>query len=95
MSESAELVGKTLLVGITYLDENGEVLDQQQLHGVIEAAGELIRLRTPAGEIVELPPEIEPAGPGEYRVRATGEVVVDPDYLATWTVSQPAADDRG
>jgi len=43
-----------------------------------------------------LPPEpeaYEPAPPGEYRLRSTGEVVVDPDYLTTWTVGSPADED--
>ncbi|MBN7463153.1 hypothetical protein I3U64_23750, partial [Mycobacteroides abscessus subsp. abscessus] len=40
-------------------------------------------------ETFTLPPAPEsfsPAAPGEYRLRSTGEVITDPDYLATWTV---------
>jgi len=36
-----------------------------------------------------LPPDLrslKPAPAGEYRLRATGEIVRDPDYLATWVV---------
>lgn len=44
------------------------------------------------GEIFWLPPDVGPfqdAKPGEYKLRSTGEVVVDPDLLATWTVNNP------
>jgi hypothetical protein len=42
-----------------------------------------------------LPPILEafePAEPGEYRLRSTGEVVVDPDVLAKFRISAPATD---
>ena len=42
-----------------------------------------------AGEIFNLPPDLrsfERASPGEYRLKSTGEMVVDPDYLCTWTI---------
>jgi len=32
---------------------------------------------------------IAPAKPGEYRLKSTGEIVVDTDFLATWEVRQP------
>jgi hypothetical protein len=38
-----------------------------------------------------LPPElraIKPAEPGEYRLRETGEVIVDPNFVTTWTCIQ-------
>lgn len=41
------------------------------------------------GEILSLPSDlraIEPAPEGEYRLHSTGEVVVNPDFLSTWTV---------
>jgi hypothetical protein len=31
------------------------------------------------------------AEPGSYRVRQTGEVVENPDFIATWTVHQPVS----
>jgi len=41
----------------------------------------------------DLPPDprgIRVAKPGTYRLRSTGQEVVDPDYLATWTIVKPA-----
>jgi hypothetical protein len=92
-----DLIGKRLLVGLTYLDADGEVVSTVQFSGVIAEGGgdEMLSVRRDDnGEIFTLPPEVEPAPPGEYRLRSTGEVVVDPDYLATWTI-QPDAEGSG
>ena len=35
------------------------------------------------------PESYAPADPGEYRLTSTAEVVVDPDYLTTWTRHPP------
>lgn len=63
---------------------------------MIEAdPGEGIALRLEgarAGETYRLPPDLRafaPAPPGEYRLRETGEVVVDPDYTTSRTIDPP------
>jgi hypothetical protein len=35
------------------------------------------------------------APPGEYPLRSTEEVVVDPDYLAKWIMEEPAPGNDG
>jgi hypothetical protein len=88
------LVGKYVLVGKTYTDQQDNVLEQTQFHGEIEVADErrgLAVRRRDSGELEWLPPDLRAwkrADPGEYRLRSTGEVVVDPDYL-TWTTRRP------
>jgi hypothetical protein len=89
-------VGRTILVGVTYLDGDGAVAAQNQLHGRIMAVqrdGIVIALEgSRSGETWTMPPSWEStraAPAGEYRLRETGEVVVDPDYLAEWTVHAP------
>jgi hypothetical protein len=86
-ARAGEYLGKTILVGITYVDRDDEVVGSIQWHGVIEAIDPLLAIRV-AGtdEIRTLPPRVAEAGPGEYTLRTTGEVVTDPDFLATWTV---------
>jgi hypothetical protein len=40
-----------------------------------------------------LPPDlsaIKIAGEGEYKLRSTEEIVVNPDLLATWTITAPS-----
>ena len=88
------LVGFHLLVGLIVLDRRGEVRRQEQGHGVVTEVSpvsgiHLTFARLRAGELRTLPPAthlLQPADPGRYALRGTGEVVVDPDYLATWTL---------
>lgn len=86
-------IGKHLLFGITYLDHNKNSIDQVQLHGTItRIEATVIAVRLPgSNEEFTLPPDLDAineAPPGEYKLRSTGEVVVNPDLLATWTVTQ-------
>lgn len=89
-------VGKYILIGITYLDYQGNFLEQIQMHGNVESASPdgiaitLAGLR--AGESWVMPPvldSISPADPGVYNLRSTGESIEDPDLLATWSVTKP------
>ncbi|WP_135459362.1 hypothetical protein [Mycobacterium sp. DL99] len=87
-TDAHQLIGARVLVGITYFEAERSV--QTQRHGVvIRCDEEVIEIECPDGEVFTLPPAPEafsPAPPGEYRLRSTGETVVDPDFLATWTV---------
>src|SRR5580658_1388128 len=82
------LLGKVVLVGITYVGVDGKVFEHQQFYGEALSAhprrGILLSLRgRRTGEQYNLAPDtrgFDPAAPGEYRLRATGELVVDPDY---------------
>lgn len=90
-----ELIGKVILIGITYYAEgNAEPLEQQQLWGTVtEVREDLIRVRRPNGEMFQLPPDLRStkrARPGEYKLRSTGEIVTNPDFLTTWNVTRPA-----
>jgi hypothetical protein len=93
--KAQRLVGKHVLIGITVVEDTGRLVEQRQIHGdVVRASrrGILVRLRD--GEEYELPPDpsqFHEAPPGEYRLRSTGEVVVDPEYTTTWTVTRPAS----
>src|SRR4051812_481767 len=96
VAESA--LGKVVLVGVTHLAADGvTVTGRVQYHGVIVEADEkrgvsIDRRGEGAGERVWLPPDLSlftPAPPGEYRLRATGEIVVNPDFISQWTVRDP------
>jgi hypothetical protein len=88
-----ELLGKTVLVGLTYASPDGDVRERRQMHGVIESADDAgVGIREPSGALFTLPPgfdAFEVADPGEYTLRGTGEVVVDPDLLCSWTITAP------
>lgn len=94
-----KIIGKRMLVGVTYLDSAGELESQQQLHGIVQSAskdqGILIKLEgVYEGEEWNMPPDtsgITKANPGTYNLRSTGEEVENPDYLCTWEVHSPSA----
>ena len=96
-SLAAELIGKTVLVGVTVNDKRGDLKRYEQFYGVITTAepatGFTIELQgSRAGETKCLPPATGAffkAPPGTYNLRSTGECVVDPDYTSTWTLTQP------
>jgi hypothetical protein len=96
--EADWLVGKYALVGVTWLAADGKTVKAQgQYHGRIVFADKTNGVRiecegTCSGQPMTLPPDLRafnPAKPGEYKLRATGEVVTDPDILATWTATEP------
>ena len=100
----AALVGRTVLLGLTFATADGEVVEQVQRHGVIQHAdrerGIGIRLIGPGqpwdGELYTVPPDLRPfteAAPGAYRLRSTGETIVDPDYTSTWEIRSPSPEE--
>ena len=76
------------------VDRAGKVVTRRQFHGkVIRASiADGVTLVDAAGCEHWLPLErdaYEPAEPGEYELRSTGEVVIDPTWLTRWTIYPP------
>lgn len=98
VSLAADLLGKRLLVGLTYVGVGGTPVDHLQVHGRVQTAdphsGVILQLEGKrAGESFTLPPDtsaIRIAPPGDYHLRSTGETVANPDYLAEWTINDPS-----
>ena len=89
-----ELLGTHVLVGITRIDHAGRVVEQSQFHGTVVRAtvADGVVIVNAAGKELTLPPDsraFEPAEPGEYCLRSSDEVVVDPDYLSRWVIRPP------
>ncbi|OUM01564.1 hypothetical protein [Variovorax sp. JS1663] len=88
------LPGKLLLVGLTYLEADGTLIDKQQIFGRVLSAtpqgGIQLRLEgRRGGERYVLPPDLQAlqkAKPGEYQLPATGETVPDPDYTIVFSI---------
>lgn len=89
----SDLIGKTILIGLTYYTANDEFIEQKQYWGrVVESNENRILVKLNDGEIFVLPPDLsstQVAAPGEYRLRSTGEIVVNPDFLTTWNINRP------
>ena len=88
----APLVGCRLLVGITYLDDAGAVRGAEQFCGqVLEVVDGVVVVERPGdAEPALLPADAdayEPAAAGRYTLRATGEVVENPDFVTTWRLA--------
>lgn len=84
------LLGKRVLLGLTLRGLDGEVESLEQFHRLVDRINlrEGLVLRLPSGEERSLPPDLsrlDAASQGEYRLKATGEVVIDPDFTMMWT----------
>ena len=93
MTESHDYISKTIIIGITRLDCNDQLIEQIQMHGVItKVTPSGIEIELSTGELYSLPPDLDSihgAPPGTYKFRSTGEEVVNPDFMTTWTVRAP------
>lgn len=94
-----QLVGKHVLVGVTFRNHDGEERLQHQYHGVVVSVGKrgiaLDVENTFSRGTLDLPPDLRgftAAAPGSYRLRSTGEIVEDPDFIANWIVDLPSRD---
>lgn len=89
VEDLTEMVGSTLLIGVTYLAVDGAVDGVVELHGVVTSVHPLVTIERDGQEDFTLPPEppaYDYAEPGEYTLRTTGEVVVNPRFTTVWTV---------
>lgn len=86
-----DLVGKRILVGLTYLGHDGAVTRQLQLHGIVTEVeeGALRFERADGGGTFSVPNDGSPASADPeavYTLHATGEAVSGIDYVASWTI---------
>ena len=89
------LLGKYVLIGITRISADGDFLEEGECHGRIALVDPDLGIRVllSDGEVLTLPPDpgsFRAAKPGVYRLRSTGEEVVDPDLTTVWTIREPA-----
>lgn len=98
-SIASKLMGKLMLIGLTYQDSENRPLRQEQFFGRVISVGRTVGIGlllegSRTGEHFDLPPDtrsIQQASPGAYRLRSTGEVVTDPDYTVTYLIQTPEA----
>ncbi len=86
------MIGKQLLVGITYLGSKGKPDTRLQFAGTVTAIEPLVTIDYGQPDLFTLPPNpdaYDPAPPGQYTLHETGEVVENPDFITTWTVGPP------
>jgi hypothetical protein len=92
------LKGKTFLIGLTFIDKEDKLIEQYQTHGTVSELTNdgLIKIERKDKTIFQMPYDketINKAEKGEYKLRATKEVVIDPDFIMTWEISTNGNDD--
>ena len=100
MSDSTfdDLIGKVILIGVTYVDQEDNLLDRKQWWGIVESASSDMGIRVALKNSPDpcvLPPDLNAvrrAPPGEYRLKESGEIIKDPDFLTTWTCVEGGAE---
>lgn len=91
MNDAEKYVGKTFLLGLSFADESGAVIERVQVYGkavrVSAEEGVVVRLDGQDEEYF-LPRDVKilPAAKGEYVLLSSAEVITDPDFLAAWTI---------
>jgi hypothetical protein len=91
----SHLVGCRLLVGITVQGGDGQVVSRDQFCGEVTEVADGVVVVDRDGEPTVLPADeaaYDVAAPGVYRLAGTGEQVVNPDYVTTWTLLERPAD---
>ena len=92
------LVGKYVLIGITWLAADRQTVEAQgEYHGRVTAVdpekGITVACEgSAAGQTMDLPPvpsAFQEARPGNYRLQSTDEVVENPDFTSAWTFAAP------
>ena len=89
------LIGKTLLVGLTFLDADEHLIERQQVFGTVEICDPLdgISIRDHrTSELFTIAPilgAIEYGDPGIYQLSDTDEIVENPDFTARLTIIKP------
>jgi len=89
------LLGKYVMASMNYLEADGTTVRRlEQYHGVVIDANQVdgftLALRGKyAGKTIVLPPNpssFVKLAPGKYRLSATDEKVVNPDYTSLWKI---------
>lgn len=86
-------IGKVIMVGLTFLDQKENVIEQYQTHGVINSIDsngmmQIERSNMPVFSVPFDEESISEAEEGIYKERATGVEVENPDFLTSWTINQ-------
>lgn len=91
------LKGKMFLIGLTFVDQDGQLVEQYQTHGtVLELTDDgIFKIERKDIGIFQMPYDkdaIKKADKGEYREKGTGVIVKDPDFIMTWEITTFAND---
>jgi hypothetical protein len=85
-----KFISKVFLIGINFLDEKENLIEQYQTHGILEKIeNHIMHIHREDNSHYYLPfdeTSIQVAKPGIYKERSTGIEVENPDFLVQWSV---------
>jgi hypothetical protein len=94
LDDLREMIGRRGAGGITDVGADGGVVTRDPFVGAVQEVEPLAATDRSADEAFTPPPgpaSFDRAQPGGYRLRSTGETMVDPEYVSTWTAQAPSA----
>lgn len=92
------LKGKVFLIGLTFINNKNEIIEQYQTHGIVSELSDngLIKFKRDSTDVFQMPfdsKSIKEAPRGEYTEKTTGKMVQNPDFLMTWEIITTVNDD--
>ena len=88
-------LGKHILVGLTYLENDDSFIERKQFHGTIKSISKntITFIRSDNGEDYSIPYDegnLEPGQPeAVYELKSTGEAIENVDFISCWTIYPP------
>jgi hypothetical protein len=92
------LKGKVFLVGLTFIDQEGEIIEVYQTHGIVTklTIDGFFKIRREDDSIFTIlynKDTIKAAKEGEYREKTTGETIKNPDFIMSWEIKLTSLDE--
>lgn len=92
------LKGKVFLIGLTFTDQEGEIIEQYQTHGTVAklTVDGFFKIIREDNSVFTIPYDretIKAAKEGEYREKNTGQIIRNPDFIMTWEIKTTRDDD--
>lgn len=92
------LKGKVFLIGLTFIDPEGKVIERYQTHGKVKRLTNdgIFKIERDDHSIFQIPYDrdtIKLAKEGQYREKASGEIIDHADYIMTWEIVTDKPDD--
>ncbi len=86
----SDMKGKSIIVGLTYTYVDGTIRNRVQFSGTLEDLDQrgIVIIKADGSEFT-LPPDkdaYQKAPLGEYKMKTTGEIIVNPEFMTTWTI---------
>ena len=89
--------GKVFLIGLTFIDQDENVIEQYQTSGIVDELTDngFFKFDRSNRSVFQLPYDdraIKEAAEGEYSEKSTGKIIINPDYITTWTINVKTTD---